>query len=339
MTTGDRRRNGIREVAATAGVSIGTVSNVLNHPGVVAAGTRARVEQVMQELGFVRNGMARQLREGRAATAGTLVLDIANPFFTETARGIEDRLAEAGCMLTLCSTDQQPDREARYLHMLEEQGVRGILVTPTRLDIESLLAMQRRGVPIVLLDCPSPTAEICSVAIDDIRGGELAAAHLIARGHRRVMFLNGPPHVQQCTARSRGAHNAFQKAGLDPAQHLFEVALPRASTDRAEAVLEQTLALPDQPTAIMCVSDIVALGVMRSLRKRGLKVPDDIAVVGYDDVPFAAELATSLTTIRQPTYDLGRAAATLLLTDADPTASDGHQQLTYQPELIVRESA
>ncbi|MBG0569233.1 LacI family DNA-binding transcriptional regulator [Actinoplanes aureus] len=338
MSSG-RRRKGIREVAAAAGVSVGTVSNVLNSPDIVAVDTRKRVERVMHELGFVRNGLARQLREGRGSTVGAVVLDIGNPFFTEVARGIEDRLAEAGCLLTLCSTDQRPEREARYVQMLEEHGVRGLLVTPSRRDFTSLLAVQRRGVPVVLLDCPSPAEELSSVSIDDVRGGELAAAHLVSQGHRRILFLNGPAQVMQCAARSRGARRAVRQAGLDPSRHLFEVEMSRADTDRAEHTLKQILALPQRPTAIMCVSDMVALGVMRGLRKQGVKVPDDIAVVGYDDVPFAAELATSLTTVRQPTYELGHAAAEILLTEADPAVPTRPQQLVYQPELILRESA
>jgi LacI family transcriptional regulator len=332
-----RRRNGIREVAAAAGVATGTVSNVLNNPDLVAPETRERVERIMHELGFVRNGLARQLREGRASTAGAVVLDITNPFFTEAARGIEDRLAEAGCMLILCSTDQRPDREASHLQMLEEHGVRGLLLTPSYLRAEPLLALQRRGVPVVLLDCPSPTPEICSVSVDDVHGGELVAAHLLSQGHQQIIFLNGPAHIHQCAARSRGARQALRAAGLEPARHLFEVALPAASTKGAEEVLDELLALPEPMTAIMCVSDLVALGVMRCLRKRGIKVPDDIAVVGYDDVPFAAELSTSLTTVRQPTYQLGYTAATLLLADAD--GATDHQQVVFQPELVVRESA
>lgn len=339
MPPSARRRNGIREVAASAGVSVGTVSNVLNSPDLVAVDTRERVERAMRELGFVRNGLARQLREGRANTAGALVLDVANPFFTEAARGIEDRLAEAGCMLILCSTDQRPEREARYLRMLEEQGVRGLLVTPARLDLDALLTTQRRGVPVVLLDCPSPVEELCSVSIDDVRGGELAAAHLVSQGHRRIVFLNGPHEIPQCAARSRGAHQALRGAGLDPSRHLLEVAMPRPGTDAAEATLDQVLALPERPTAIMCVSDLVALGVMRCLRQHGIKVPDDIAVVGYDDVPFASELATSLTTVRQPTYQLGHAAGSLLLADAEGGGAARHRQVVFQPELVVRESA
>lgn len=333
------RRNGIREVAATAGVSVGTVSNVLNNPGLVALDTRQRVEQVMRELGFVRNGLARQLREGRADTVGAVVLDIRNPFFTEAARGIEDRLAEADCLLILCSTLQTPEREANYLRTLAEQNVRGILLTPQRLDIRSLLAVQGRGLPVVLLDCPSPDERICSVSIDDVRGGALAVEHLVGQGHRQILFLNGPHRIHQCAARSRGARQALRGAGLDPARHLLEVTLPPGGTYAPEATLTEVLAIPVRPTAIMCVSDVVALGVVRCLRKLGINVPDDIAVMGYDDVPFASELATALTTVRQPAYELGHAAGGLLLADADHGRKAEHRQLVFQPELVVRESA
>jgi LacI family transcriptional regulator len=332
-----RPRYGIREVAAAAGVSVGTVSNVLNSPDLVAPETRERVERVMRQGGFVRNALAQQLRVGRTNTAGAMVLDISNPFFTEAARGIEDRLAQSGCMLILCSTDLDSDRAARQLRMLEEQGVRGLVVAPSHLQTKPLLALQRRGIPVVLLDCPSPTPELCSVSVDDVRGGELVATHLLGQGHRQILFLNGSMQVYQCVARSRGVHQALHAEGLEPSRHLLEVSLTQVNPDGAERAIDQILELPERPTAIMCVNDVVALGVIRCLRKRGIKVPDDIAVVGYDDVAFAAELSTPLTTVRQPTYQLGYTSAALLLADADG-ASD-HQRVVLQPELVVRDSA
>ncbi|MBB5808914.1 LacI family transcriptional regulator [Saccharothrix ecbatanensis] len=332
-----RPRYGIREVAAAAGVSVGTVSNVLNNPDLVASETRERVEQAMRQVGFVRNGLAHQLRLGRSNTAAAMVLSIGNPFFTEAARGIEDRLAQADCMLILCSTDKDSGREARQLRSLEEQGVRGLIITPGHMQTEPLLALQRRGIPVVLLDCPSPTPELCSVSVDDVHGGELVATHLLSQGHRQILFLNGCREVYQCVARSRGVHRALQAEGLEPSRHLLEVSLTDVDDDDAERAVEQILGLPEWPTAIMCVNDVVALGVLRCLRKRGIKVPDDIAVVGYDDVSFAAELSTPLTTVRQPTYQLGYTAAALLLADAD--GATDHQRVVLQPELVVRDSA
>jgi LacI family transcriptional regulator len=332
-----RRRNGIREVAAAAGVSIGTVSNVLNCPEVVATSTRERVERAMRELEFVPNGVARQLRDGRGRTAGAIVLDLANPFFTEVARGIQDRLAQADVTLTVCSTDGAPDREDRYLQVLEEQGVRGILITPTRMRPGTLLDIQRRGVPVVLLDCPSPTPDLCSVAVDDTLGGELVITHLLDRGHRRIAFVNGPTRVPQCAARSAGVRRGLRAAGLDPAEHLTEVELPSATAVAGEQAVPEVLAGPHPPTAIICVSDWVALGVLRALGRRGVAVPGEVAVVGYDDVPYAAELYAPLTSVWQPKYELGRAAAELLLSKAEA----GHRctQVTFEPALIVRESS
>jgi LacI family transcriptional regulator len=331
------RRNGIREVAAAAGVSVGTVSNVINSPDLVAGSTRQRVESAMRQLAFVRNGLAHQLRAGRSATVGAVVLDLANPFFTEVNRSVEDRLAEDDCVLIVCSTDEKIDKEARYLRLLEEQGVRGILITPTDPGSERIAQIRARGLPVVLMDCPSPVPQMCSVAVDDVQGGDLAAGHLIARGHRRIAFFNGPRTIRQCADRSLGMRNALRRADLDPA-HLMEVTLSGdATTEGAVAHLETVLSGPDVPTAIACVSDVVALGVLRGLRQRGIRVPDEMAVVGYDDVPFAAELYTPLTTIRQPKQQLGRAAAELLLDEADP--EHVHQQIVLHPELVIRSSS
>ena len=326
----------MREVAAAAGVSIGTVSNVLNNPELVAGSTRERVERAMLELGFVRNAWARHLREGRVSVAGAIVLDLTNPFFAAVARGIEDRLAADDCTLIVCSTNECVDRESGYLRVLQERGVRGILLTPLTSREDLLVEIGRLGTPVVLLDSPSRTSRLCSVWVDDVKGGELVATHLMSLGHRRIVFLNGPPTIAQCAARGLGARRAMASGGLDPARHLLEVTLPPISADGVDVVIERVLDLADRPTAIMCVSDLAALRVMRQLRRRGIDVPGDIAVTGYDDMPLAAELYTPLTSVRQPTYELGRVAAELLLAEATP--GHRHEQMIFQPELIVRGS-
>jgi LacI family transcriptional regulator len=332
-----QRRSRIQEVAEASGVSIGTVSNVLNNPEVVAEATRLRVEEAIRRLGFVRNGSARQLRAGRSSVVGAIVLDIGNPFFTEVARGIEDRLAEADCVLVLCSSDERTDKESRYLRLLEEQGVSGVLVTPADADVRRFGEIRRRGTPIVLLDRTSPDPDLCSVAVDDVKGGELAAGHLVALGHKRIAFLNGPTKIRQCADRRRGFHQAIRAAGLEPQTHLREITVPSLNADGGEAALERILAEGPVPTAIACVNDLAALGVLRGLRRRGMTAPDDMAVVGYDDVEFAGMLSTPLTSIRQPKYQLGRSAADLLLAESAP--DHRHMQVQFQPELVVRESS
>jgi LacI family transcriptional regulator len=331
------RRSRIWEVAAASGVSIGTVSNVLNNPEVVAEATRRRVEDAIRRLDFIPNGSARQLRAGRIGAVGAVVLDVGNPFFTEVARGIEDRLAEADRVLMLCSSDGLVDKETRYLRLLEEQRVSGILVTPADGDVRRFAEIRRRGTPVVLLDRTSPDPDLCSGAVDDVKGGELAAGHLIAQGHQRIAFINGPTKIRQCADRGRGVRRALRAAGLDPAGHLREITVPNPNADSGEAVLDRLLGDGPAPTAIACLNDMTALGVLRGLRRRGMRAPDDVAVVGYDDVEFAGMLLTPLTSVRQPKYQLGRSAADLLLAESEP--DHRHRQVQFQPELIVRDSS
>ncbi|WP_069805368.1 LacI family DNA-binding transcriptional regulator [Thermogemmatispora onikobensis] len=331
----------IREVAERAGVSLGTVSNVLNHPELVAEETRQRVQRIIDELGFVRNGSARQLRAGRSLYIGLVVLDVANPFFTEVARGVEDAASEAGYVVILCNSDDSFEREAHYLRVLEEQRAHGVLITPVLDDPTHLYRLRKRGISVVLLDRPSRQPDLCSVAVDDVHGGELAAEHLLAQGHERIAFVNGPQSIRQCADRLEGVQRAVRAAGADPAQVILEVARPFLNAREGERAVEQILSVSEaeRPTAIFCANDLLALGVMRGLTRRGFAIPRDFALVGYDDVDFAGMLSTPLTSVRQPKYQLGRSAAELLLDEADHPSTHEHRQLTYQPELIVRESS
>ncbi|MFD6133883.1 LacI family DNA-binding transcriptional regulator [Isoptericola sp. NPDC056618] len=332
-TTAPRRRASISDVARQAKVSVGTVSNVLNRPDRVSPATRERVLAAIDDLAFVPNGSARQLRAGTITTAGAIVLDVSNPFFTDVARGIEDRLEEADYTLMLASSDEKPEREARYLRLFEEHGVQGVMVVPATQDLEHLETLRARGLRVVLLDRPSPVDTLSSVAVDDRAGAAAAARHLVDLGHERIAFLNGPHTIRQCADRSAGLHDALVELGLDPAEALVEITISTLNADGGQAGTEQVLALAERPTATMCVNDLTALGALRTLRAADVPVPSGMAVVGYDDVTFAGELATPLTSVRQPTHQLGHRAADLLL---DP--DDVVEQVTFQPELVVRES-
>jgi len=329
----------IREVAERAGVSLGTVSNVLNRPEIVAEKTRQRVLNAIAEIGFVRNGSARQLRAGYSQHLGLVVLDVTNPFFTEVARGVEDAANEAGFIVILCNSDDSLEKESHYLHVLEEQRARGLLITPVLSDASYLHRLRQRGIAVVLLDRPSHSKDMCSVAVDDVHGGELAAAHLLDQGHRHLAFVNGSLGIRQCADRRRGVRRAVKAAGLDPDEAVHEISVPMLNAKAGESCVETLLAAPTQPTAIFCANDILALGVMRGLTRRGIAIPGDVALVGYDDVDFASILFIPLTSVRQPKYQLGRAAAELLIDEALNLAIHQHKQITYQPELIVRESS
>ncbi|MEO3790685.1 LacI family DNA-binding transcriptional regulator [Nonomuraea sp. B10E15] len=332
-----RRRLSMVDVAAHAGVSVGTVSNVLNRPELVAKPTLRRVRASIKALGFVPSAPARQLRGGAGRSVGVMVRDIGNPFFTEVLPGIETRLSQEELLLVLCSSSDSVEKEAYYLQILEQHRVPGILITPAGDDISHLVELRRRGIGMVLLDRPGADSQLCAVAVDNVRGGELAGAHLLSLGHRRIGFLNGPSIVRQCADRRQGLDNAVRAAGLDPGEVITEVTLPALTPREGEAALAR-LPLREGPTALFCVNDTVALGALRGLEQRGIGVPHDMAVMGYDDVEFAAALSPSLTSIRQPKHQLGHAAAELLLTDARGDPGHWHQEIVFQPELIVRAS-
>jgi LacI family transcriptional regulator len=329
----------IREVAAHAGVSVATVSNVLNRPDIVARPTRDRVSASIRELGFVRNESARQLRAGRSRTIGLVVLDVANPFFTDVARGVEDEANKAGLSVILCNSDDQERKEKRYLELLEEHRVQGVLITPVVGAGSRLARLQRRGTPVVLVDSRSPSRGQCSVAVDDVLGGDLAVSHLLSVGHRHIAYISGPRSIRQVADRFEGALRAFERVGRPAGDlHIIDVgALNVAAGQKAGADIA-ALASADRPTAVFCTNDLIALGVLQEMTRHKISVPEEISIVGYDDIDFAAAAAVPLTSVRQPRQQLGRTAARMLLEEA--AAGDGHQhqQVIFEPELIVRQS-
>ncbi|HET9975727.1 MAG TPA: substrate-binding domain-containing protein, partial [Streptosporangiaceae bacterium] len=330
---------GMKDVASLAGVAVGTVSNVLNHPDLVRPLTRARVEAAMEELGFIPNGSARQLRAGRSRCLGLVVLDVTNPFFTEVARGVEDYAQAAGYAVILCNSDEADDKERRYLRVLEEQRVRGILITPVHGRAPELRRIRDRGTPVVLLDRPGSAGQ-CSVAVDDRRGGEIAVSHLLELGHRSIALVNGPVAIRQCADRRRGALRAVERAGLDPAAAvLAEVTVPAMNARAGAVAADELTSGGSRPTAVFCTNDMLALGLLRRLGQAGVAVPGDLAVVGYDDIEFAADAAVPLTSVRQPKYQLGRAAAELLLDEADRPGEHEHRRIVFKPELVARASS
>lgn len=332
-------KSDIREVARRAGVALGTVSNVLNRPEIVAEETRKRVQQAIEEIGFVRNGSARQLRAGHSQFIGLLVLDVANPFFTEVARGAEDVAHASNYIVILCNADDSIEKESHYLRVLEEQRARGVLITPVQSDASYLQRLRQRGIAVVLLDRPSRIKDICWVAVDDVRGGELAAAHLLEQGHKRIGFVHGPLSIRQCAERRRGMLKAVRATGLDPDEVIVDIATGTQRASDGEESAEKLLQMKRKPTAMFCANDLLALGLMRGLSKHGISIPGDFALVGYDDVEFASMLSTPLTTIRQPKYELGSKAAELLIDEAHEPVAHQHQHIIYEPELIVRASS
>lgn len=326
----------IKEVARQAGVSLGTVSNVLNRPELVAVQTRQRVLAAIQELGYVRNDSARQLRAGRSRTVAIVVLDIGNPFFTDVVRGAEQAIEAAGAMAMVCNSGEDVHRERRHLDLLEEQRVQGVLITPVDDREDSRLEqLARRGTPVVLVDRGSGQRNRCSVEVDDVLGGRLAGDHLRERGHERVAFVGGPFSIRQVADRRKGF-----TAALRGEAEVQSVATPTLSVGAGRQAGAQLADLgpAQRPTAVFCANDLLALGVLQEMTLRRIRVPRDIAILGYDDIEFAAAAAVPLSSIRQPREQLGRAAAELLLEEANQPDRHEHRHVVFEPELVVRES-
>jgi LacI family transcriptional regulator len=338
---------GIKDVATRAGVSVGTVSNVLNRPDLVSDRTRSRVQDAIAALGFVRNESARHLRNGLSRTIAYVLLDPGNPFFTDVARGAEEAARAAGLALFLCNSEEDATRELEYLDILVEQRVRGVLITPVNHRADRLRTMPQVGVPVVLLDRAADDASAwCSVAVDDVEGGDLAVTHLLELGHTRIAYVGGPTSIPQVADRHRGSLRAYERAGPAAGQlvHLETAALTIAEGRRAA---ERLLGFPGRrrPTAAFCANDLLAIGFLQQMIQQGVSVPDEMAIVGYDDIEFAAAAAVPLTSVSQPRYELGRRACELLLAEADALArrpGDGghvHEQVEFTPELVVRASS
>ncbi|MCX3061237.1 LacI family DNA-binding transcriptional regulator [Streptomyces beihaiensis] len=333
---------GIKDVARVSGVSVGTVSNVINRPQAVAEETRARVQAAIESLGYVRSESARQLRAGRSRIMGLLVLDMGNPFFVDVARGAERAAREAGLGVMVCNSAQDPAEEAEYLSLFAEQRVRGVLLTPAEATGSTVERFRRHDIPFVLVDRVAEGGGECSVSVDDVTGGALAVRHLTGAGHRRVAYVSGPFALNQVRDRRQGALRALDEAGLTPAA-LHELPVDRQDVVAGRDAGARLLGLAERPTAVFCANDLLALGVLQALYAAGVRVPEDIAIVGYDDIEFAAAAAVPLTSVRQPAVAMGALAAGLLLDEIE--AADGeaaaheHRSVVLQPELVVRRSS
>jgi LacI family transcriptional regulator len=256
------------------------------------------------------------------------------------ARGVEDEASESGLAVILCNSDDQQAKETHYLELLEEHRVQGILITPVSADDERLALLQQRGTPVVLVDSRSPARGQCSVSVDDVLGGELAVAHLIRDGHSRIAFVGGPLSIRQVADRREGAVRALERAGLSPDDlHMIVTpALNVAAGQRAGATLAE-LSAAQRPTAVFCANDLLALGVLQEMTAQRIRVPEDISLIGYDDIDFAASAAVPLSSVRQPRQLLGRTAAQLLLDEALGEGVHQHRQVVFEPELVVRRSS
>ncbi|MGV1033835.1 MAG: LacI family DNA-binding transcriptional regulator [Microbacteriaceae bacterium] len=325
----------VKQVAAHAGVSVGTVSNVLNNPGRVTPATVNRVQASIESLGFVRNDAARQLRAGNSQTIGLIVLDVSNPFFTDLARGAEEAAEAAGYAVLLANSDEESERELRYLKLFEQQRVQGVLISPASELSHRLQKLRQHGVAIVLVDRESTDKSFSSVSVDDIAGGKLATDHLISQGRTRIVFVGGPIRLQQVVDRFQGATEAVKDK---PAVSLEFIATDSLNASEGRRAAKRILQQQPRPDAVFAANDVLALGVMQGLIGEGnLRIPDDIALIGYDDISFAEAAVVPLSSIRQPSEQIGSRAVEILLNESENPRAES-QHIRFQPELVVRAS-
>ncbi len=333
--TGDAARPvGVRDVAARAGVSLGTVSNVLNNPDRVGAATRERVESAMRALGFVPSRAAGQLRSRRSELIGLVVPDVGNPFWASVLRGVETVTDEAGLTMVVGSTHQDPDRQQHLLRVLKSQGVDGLVIAPIVDRASDWAPFGDRRFGVVTLERQGAGSTGAWVSLDNVEGARLAMAHLLEQGHRRIALVNGPSSVSWCAERRAGVVLALAERGLAEQDVVVDVEVCDLTVDEgAEAIAP--LLDAREVTAVMCVNDMLALGALLAMQQRGLRVPHDVALIGYDDADFAPALNPPLSTVRQPAFEMGVAAARLLLRSGE---REPGEHVEFEPLLVVRDS-
>ncbi len=301
----------IHDVAVRAGVSTTTVSHVINGTRRVSTDLSTRVERAMDELGYQPNALARSLRRKETQTLGLIVPDNSNPFFAEIARGIEDTAYNLGYAVVLCNTDNDTARESLYLNLLLKRQADGIVLVTAGAWNPGLESAVQRNLPLVVVDRELPSAALDCVVTDHVAGGEMATQHLIDLGHRRIGCISGPMQLASSVGRVEGYRTALRAAGLrvDPALIARGDFLETSGVECARALLRQS----PPPTAIFACNDLMAIGAISAAYELGLSIPQELSVVGYDDIRLAAHLSPPLTTVAQPKYDLGTIAATLLI--------------------------
>jgi LacI family transcriptional regulator len=297
----------------------------------------AKVQNAIDQLGFVRNDAARQLRAGKSRSIGLVVLDVRNPFFAEVARGTEEAAEEHGLSVLFANSDENLDREKNLLVLFEEQRVAGILVSPLSSELAEIKRIRDRGTPVVLVDRKSRDKSFSSVSVDDVAGGFLAADHLIATGKKKLLFAGGPMEIEQISDRLKGAQSAADAKGVK-----LEIGVTKNLTVlEGRALATEILARPKnlRPDGIFAANDLLALGIMQVLVVApDVSIPKDIALVGYDDISFAGTALISLTSIRQPSLLIGAQAVELLIQETDENKEFKKRQVVFQPELVVRDS-
>jgi LacI family transcriptional regulator len=328
----------IGDVARAAGVSSATVSRVLNGTSTVSPARAERVLQAVAELGYQPFGPARALRQQLTRVWAAIVADIENPFFTAMVRGIEDEARDRGYRLVLCNSDEHLDREAAYIDVAIAERMAGVVISAASTSESTFEALLERGIPVVAVDrIPERHRhDIDSVVVDNELGARLATAHLVEEGARRIACITGPTRVSTAGERLAGYRAALAEAGM--ASDSTMVKRADFKEPGGYQATQALLAGPpgDRPDALFVANNLMTLGALHAVHEAGLRVPEDVAIVGFDDAPWTPFTSPALTVVAQPTYEIGLRAAELLATAGD---AEGSRHVVLDPTLVVRRSS
>lgn len=325
----------IKDVARLADVSVTTVSHVINSTRFVSEGTQRRVREAVETLRFVPSALARGLKSNRTHTLGVMIPNCSNPFFAEVVRGIEDACFKAGFAVILCNSDDVAAKQVHYLRVLTEKQVDGLVVVSSGGDDELGRALAHAEMPVVLVDREVEGVSADVVELDHRAGGLLAAQHLLDLGHREIACITGPHQLLSSAARVAGFLKALDKAGVTVRPNLIQES--DFTSAGGHAAMQQLLERRPMPTAVFAANDLAAIGAVSAAAQRGLSVPGDLSVVGFDDIALAAFSNPPLTTVAQPKHALGALAAELLLSRLASSAGGPRRKL-LKPSLTVRAS-
>ena len=326
----------LRDVARRAGVSTSTVSHVLNGTRPVSEELRRRVLDAMHELGYEPNAVARSLKVNRSNTIGLIISDISNPFFTAVVRGVEDVAQARGYTVILCNSDEDVAKETTYLKVLRSKRVDGLILAPAGRPHEYLRNLVKADFPLVFLDRDIEGLGVAAVLLDNEGAARQAVRHLVDLGHRRIGMITGRPSISTTTERLAGYLAALREAGLPVDERL--IVSGGSSIEGGRAAANALLDLDPRPTAIFSANNLMTIGALVAIDARGLSIPEDIALVGFDDFPWSGVLRPRLTTVAQPTYELGRMAAEVLLRRLAGSRSEPPERVVLPGKLTVRES-
>lgn len=326
----------IKQVARAARVSIKTVSRVVNGAAYVSGVTRRRVLRAIERLDYRPNALARGLVTRRSRSIGLVIADIVNPFFPPLVRAVEDTAAARGYNVILCDTDEDANRERAAISVLLEKQVDGLIICASRTPSGYLKGLADNEVPLVLVNRVLAHPRATAVVVDGVEGGRRATTHLLDLGHRRIAYLAGPTASFSHRSRLRGYRETLSARGVpfDPDLVVGGVASMAAGREAMGVLLN----LERPPTAVFAFDDLMAIGAMEELRRLGRRIPDDIAIVGFDDIDLAAFVDPPLTTVAQPKGEMGRLAANRLLNMVETSSPPRPRVVSLVPELVIRRS-